>query len=333
MRKCSYCKEPTHDIRKCPHKAKHIPLVRECAKLFFEGLFRELNREGIGPMSILKVKNKPHYFYSKESNEYIYEPNRSFGPGTLVNSLYDSCKGGSTNTFAITAIPFANSGLFGPSFTNAFPILRRMAEKMYYNLWAIHNYNHELSADMKRQKPKGMTDATFKKMLKGVYSRDKFIELSSLPFAPPRKKANTHNAFSTIYHKCDFREREVISINTPFLQACSLYSQRQDAALYRQLEAHDMERVHKVMRGEESAMQLLGMLLSGLHAELSSNSNFLQLSSNVEVISPSGETIREKQKNIGLAIDITEQQWYDITRSFIKKTDALIASNQKYNNY
>ena len=51
MRKCSYCKEPSHDIRKCPHKEKHIPLVRECARLFFTSFYEELEKNGIGHMS------------------------------------------------------------------------------------------------------------------------------------------------------------------------------------------------------------------------------------------------------------------------------------------
>jgi hypothetical protein len=208
-----------------------------------------------------------------------------------------------------------------------------MAEKMYYNLWAVHNYKHELSADMKRQKPRGMSDKSFRKMLKGVYARDKFIELSSLPFAPPKKKTKTHNAYSTAYHKCDFREREIIKINTPFLHACTLYSQRQVAALYRQLEAHDINAIEELSKGERSAMQVLGTLLESLHAELASGYKFIELSSNVEVISPSGEPIQENQKNIDLAIDITEQQWYDIARAFIKRTDEMISSSRKYNNY
>ena len=88
MRKCSYCKEPSHDIRRCPHKAKHIPLVRECARLYFTEVCEELGRNGVGHMSILRVRNKPHYFFSREQNEYVYEPNRSFVPGT-VGGLYD----------------------------------------------------------------------------------------------------------------------------------------------------------------------------------------------------------------------------------------------------
>ena len=131
MRKCSYCKEPSHDIRKCPHKRVHAPLVRECARIFFTEFYRELEKNGIGHMAILKISNKPHYFFSREKGEFVYEPNRTFGAST-VGSLYTvDSDGGSTNFFAVTATPLANSGLFGPAFGGAFPILRRMAEKMY----------------------------------------------------------------------------------------------------------------------------------------------------------------------------------------------------------
>ena len=329
MRKCSYCKEPSHDIRKCPHKEKHIPLVRECARLFFTELYDELDKNGVGHMSIVSVKNKPHYFFSKEKNEYIYEPNRSFGTGT-VGSLYGS-KDGSTNTFAVSAMPMSNSGLFGPAFTNAFPILRRMAEKMYYNLWALHNYNEELSPDMKRQKPKDMTDKSFRKMLKSVYSRDKFIELTSLPLAPPNRDTRAHQfSYSAAYHKSDLREREIMQFNTPFLTAASLYAHRQVAGLFRQLEAYDIECITDVVKGEKSTMDLLEMVLDGVHRELSGQHKFLELSENVKVISPSGTKMQKKQKNIDLAIDITEQQWYDIARSFIKEVDKTISMNRRH---
>ena len=329
MRKCSYCKEPTHDIRKCPHKERHIPLIRECARLFFTSFYDELEEKGIGHMSILKVVNKPHYFFSREKGEYVYEPNRNFSTGT-VGSLYDS-NGGSKNTFAVTAMPMANCGLFGAAYTNAFPILRRMAEKMYYNLWAIHNYNEELSVDMKRQKPKEMPDTAFRRILKGVYSREKFIELTSLPLAPRGHERMTGRGhYTSPYHKCDLRERELVHVSKPFLSAANLFAHRQVQSFFQQLEAYDSDCIKEVISGDKSTMELLEMVLDGIHRELNCGYSFLQLSENVEVISASGAKMHKKQKNVELAVDITEQQWYDVVRLFIKRVDDTVQMSRKF---
>ena len=261
MRKCSYCKEPSHDIRKCPHRERHIPLVRECAKLFFTSFFTEIESSGVGHMSILRVRNKPHYFFSRERNEYVYEPNRNFVAGT-AGSLYDSNKTGSKNTFAVTSMPMANSGLFGSAFTNAFPVLRRMAEKMYYNLWAVRDHSQELSADMKRQKPKNMSEKDFRRILKSIYHRDKFIEITSLPLAPKSRPIKTHLSYASAYHKSDLREREIIKINTPFLDAASLYCHRQSQVIFSQLESHNSDCIKEVCSGQMSKMELLEIQLN-----------------------------------------------------------------------
>ena len=329
-RKCSYCKSTAHTIRSCPSKAKHLSLVRECSTLFFRKLYNKMNEEGIGPYSIISIEDKPHYFYSKSREELVYEPNRSFSmvPGKATSDrLYNS--EGSTNTFIVTSMTLKNAGLFGPCYGHVFGTIRNMSEKLYYDTWAragVVEAEFDKYVATKRQKPKEMSGERYRSILYDSHKRKKFIEVQSLPLPPPahkKMKATRRGHYEGI---CDFRVREMFNIKTEKLLTFSRIHQSGAKSLAK-LVPDDMH--EQALNGELDAMFLLEYILEGAKGELNFVEPFAELSDKVRVISRSGRKNENIEENISLSVDISEQQWYDVARSFRKRIEELVSARKR----